>query len=75
VLAFSLLTMASGVLGTAVGVCKSALYLDQVPKAEQIQVFAMGIQESLHNLILALIIVILAGLFYIGSSLRRRTAA
>jgi hypothetical protein len=68
------MTVASGTLGTAVGICKSALYLDEVPPEQQLQILAMGIQESLHNLVLALIIVVLAGLFYVGSSLRRRPA-
>ena len=75
VVALTVLTIASGMLGAVTGICKSALYLDQVPKDEQLQTFALGIQESLHNLILAFIIVVIAGLCYIAGVLRRRTGA
>lgn len=75
VFAFAILTVASGVLGTAIGVCNTARFLEKVAAAEQLQVFALGIEESLHNLVLAMIIVILAGLVYIASSFRQRMTA
>jgi len=65
------ITFASGLLGTIVGICRSAHYLDQVPPQDQLKTFALGSEESLHNLVLALIIVILAALIAAGSSVRR----
>jgi hypothetical protein len=69
--ALGIVTFASGLLGTAVGICNSAHYLDQVPPQDQLKIFAMGCEESLHNLVLGLIIVILAALITAASSIRR----
>ena len=64
-------TFASGLLGTIVGICNSAHYLDQVPPVDQLKTFALGCEESLHNLVLALIIILLATLITAVSSVRR----
>lgn len=69
--ALGVATFASSLLGTAVGICNSALYLDKVPPADQLKTFALGCQESLHNLVLGLIIIVLAALITAGSSVRR----
>jgi hypothetical protein len=66
------ITFASGLLGTAVGICNSALYLEQVPREDHVLMFALGCQESLHNLILSLIIIVFGGLISAGSALRRQ---
>jgi hypothetical protein len=66
-----IITFASGLLGSIVGICNSAHYLDQVPPQDQLKTFAMGCEESLHNLVLALIIIVLAGLVTAGSTARR----
>jgi hypothetical protein len=69
--ALGVATLASGVLGTTVGICRSAHYISQVPPAEQLQTLAMGCEESLHNLVLALIIIIVAALITAVSAVRR----
>ena len=55
-------TLAAGWLGAATGVCASARYLEKVPKDLQVSIFALGIEESLHNVVLALILFVVAGL-------------
>jgi hypothetical protein len=55
-------TFLTGVLGTAIGVCLSAHSIQKVPPARQLEVFALGLDESLHNLIMALFLVIAASL-------------
>jgi len=64
-------TFASGLLGTVVGICNSAHYLGEVPPQDQLKTFALGSEESLHNLVLALIIVLLATIITAVSSARR----
>src|SRR5262249_51774994 len=66
------MTFVSGLLGSIVGICNSAHYLEQVPPADQLKVFALGCEESLHNLVLALIIIQLAALVAAAGTLRRR---
>ncbi len=68
------MTLASGVLGTVIGICKSAHYLPQLPPERQLAVFALGTEESLHNLVLALIVVLIAGLIATVAALRQRTS-
>ena len=55
-------TLMAGVLGTATGVCNTAFYLQKVEQAKQVEIFALGLQESLHDIVLALLFVILASL-------------
>jgi len=62
VLTLGIVTFAAGLLGAFVGICNSAHYLPQVEHASQIEVFALGCEESLHDVVLSLILVILAGL-------------
>ena len=71
-LALGTITGASGLLGTVVGICNSVHYLEKVPREEQLLMFLIGAEESLHNLILALIIIIIGGLISAGSALRRQ---
>lgn len=66
-----MMTFASGLLGTAVGICNSVHYMSTQPREEQLAVLAMGCEESLHNLVLALIIVIIAGLVMSVGALRK----
>jgi hypothetical protein len=70
-LLLGVLTFSAGLLGTAVGVCTSAHYIPQVPLDKQLQTLALGCEESLHNLVLALILVILAGILTAAGMLRR----
>jgi hypothetical protein len=60
-LIMSLVTFASGLLGTTVGMCNSAYYIPDVAQPKQLEVLALGVQESLHVTVLALILVTLAG--------------
>jgi hypothetical protein len=69
--ALGVATFGSGLLGTVVGICNSAHYLGQVPPVDQLKTFALGCEESLHNLVLALIIIVLAALITAVSSVRR----
>jgi hypothetical protein len=61
-LAFGTITFTSGVLGTCVGICNSVHYMVTLPPPEQLRSLAMGCEESLHNLVLAAIIVILSAM-------------
>jgi hypothetical protein len=65
-----MITFASGLLGTVTGIRNSARYLEQVEPAKQLQIFALGIEESLHVVILSLVIVIIAGLLAAVGTLR-----
>ena len=73
--ALGILTFAAGLLGTCVGLCKTFLYIGELPVAEQLQTMALGCQESLHCVILALILIVLAGLVTIGGLLRKPAGA
>jgi hypothetical protein len=72
VAALGALTLAAGLLGTAVGICVSGRYLQQVEPARQLEIYALGIQESLHNLVLALILILIAGLVATAGMVRTR---
>jgi hypothetical protein len=63
-------TLMAGLLGTATGVCNSALYLSKVEVGKQLEIFTLGLQESLHDSILALIFVIIASLIASAGVLR-----
>jgi hypothetical protein len=69
--ALGVATFASGLLGSIVGICNSAHYLDQVAPQDQLKVFALGCEESLHNLVLALIIILLGTIITAASAVRR----
>jgi uncharacterized membrane protein YoaK (UPF0700 family) len=71
-LAFGALTFASGVLGTSVGICTTVHYALTVPPAEQLSTLAAGCEESLHNLVLALILVIVAAMIAAVNAFRRQ---
>ncbi|HEX4512943.1 MAG TPA: hypothetical protein VGH87_22350 [Polyangiaceae bacterium] len=69
------MTLMAGFLGTATGVCNSAFYLRHVEVAKQVEIFTLGLQESLHDTILALIFVIIASLIACAGVLREARAA
>jgi uncharacterized membrane protein YoaK (UPF0700 family) len=68
-------TFASGLLGTSVGVCNSLHYITQVDRAEQLQTMALGCEESLHVLVLALMLIVVAGIISSVGLLRRSGGA
>ncbi len=55
-------TLFSGALGCTTGLIATFRFLEQVPADEQLQVAALGAQESLHNLVLALLLLTLAAI-------------
>jgi hypothetical protein len=61
-LVLGLVTLASGMLGASVGLATSARFIPKVAKADQLEILAQGFAESIHNVVLALIVVVLAGL-------------
>jgi len=73
-LVLGLLTFASGLLGTATGISNSAHYIEKVAKPDQLEIFALGIEESLHVVILSLLLAVLGGLIAIGGALRQTDA-
>ena len=75
VTSLGVVTFASGLLGTSVGIVKSFHYLPEVARAEQLEIATLGCAESLNNLVLALIIVVLAGLIASVAALRAGVAA
>jgi len=60
----------AGLLGTSTGICTSAFYIQKVETAKQVEILALGVQESLHDTILALIFVIIASLIASAGVLR-----
>ncbi len=55
------LTLASGLLGTFVGLGETFRYVGKVEVAKQLQIAALGCEESLHNAVLALVLLVLGG--------------
>lgn len=65
-------TLMAGLLGTSVGICNSAHYLPQVAAAKQLEILALGCEESLHNLVFALLIVVIASIVAAAGLLRSK---
>jgi hypothetical protein len=74
-LTLGLVTFASGLLGTFVGVCNSAHYIPQVAKGAQLEILALGCEESLHVVVLSLLMVVLGGLVASVGTLRGSNGA
>lgn len=72
-LTLGIVTFAAGLLGAFVGICNSAHYLPQVDHANQLEILALGCEESLHDVVLALILVVLAGLIGGAGALRSQS--
>jgi len=60
----------SGALGTVLGVISTFLYVAKVPAEQQYATTLDGIAESLHNLALALALLVLATLVLAAGALR-----
>jgi hypothetical protein len=56
-------TFSAGLLGTCSGVMNTLGYLKHVPPDERFMAVALGCKESLHVMMLALILLVVAGLF------------
>jgi hypothetical protein len=72
VITLGVLTLSAGALGTASGIAASGRYVAQVEPARQLGIYALGIQESVHNLILALTLILIAGLLTAAGIVRAR---
>ncbi|MSP26487.1 MAG: hypothetical protein EXR75_15330 [Myxococcales bacterium] len=66
----AILTLASGLLGTSTGLVNSFRYIQEVQAPKQLETLALGCAESLHNLVLALILGIVSGLVSLVGALR-----
>ena len=60
--AWAALTVGAGALGFVTGVAASARFLERVAAQDQVKIFALGIEESLHNLVLALVMFLVGAL-------------
>ena len=70
-----IVTLAAGLLGTSVGVCNSFLYIADVAPAKQLATLALGCEESLHNLVLALMLLVVSGIVVCVGIMRRSPRA
>ena len=61
-LTLGIVTFAAGLLGAFVGICNSMHYIPQVDHGSQLEILALGCEESLHDVVLSLMLVVLAGL-------------
>jgi hypothetical protein len=72
-LTLGLVTFAAGLLGAVIGICLSLHYVPAVAAEKQLAILALGVEESLHDVVLALMIVVVAGLIAAAGHLRRAT--
>jgi hypothetical protein len=63
-------TSAAGLLGFCTGVMNTLRYLKEVPAEERFLVVAFGCEESLHCVVLGLILLVIAGIFVSIGSVR-----
>ncbi len=70
VLGLGVATLGAGLLGTATGIIASCRYLLRAPLDQRFTLAALGTAESLNNLVLALILVVLASLIATAGALR-----
>jgi len=70
VVSLGVVTLAAGLLGCSVGMIKSAHYLGQVAEPERLKILALGCAESMHDVVLALILIVVAGLITAVGALR-----
>jgi ABC-type proline/glycine betaine transport system permease subunit len=68
-------TFMTGLLSTSAGIGLSARYIHQVAPERQLGILALGVDESLHNIMLALIFVVLASLVVAVGAFREGKAA
>ena len=70
VLSLGVVTLGCGGLNCCVGIVNSFHYLGQVPPANQLHIAALGCAESLNNVVLALILVVLTSFIASLAALR-----
>jgi hypothetical protein len=69
-----LTTLGAGLLGSCMGVVMSFRYLHLVPAPDRLVAAALGVSESLHDVVLALSLVVIAGVIASAGALRSRAA-
>ena len=72
---FGALTFASGVLGTSMGLINTMRYVSKAPVAEQLPGGAVGIAESMNNMVLSMILIIIALLISAVAAFKHAPAA
>lgn len=55
-------TFGSGMLGTVMGIITTLRYISKVPETDRAMILMAGAAESLNNMVLALVLVVLTGL-------------
>lgn len=55
-------TLGMGTLGFCMGLMMTFRYLGKVPEADRLTIAGLGFEESLHNIVLALMLIVLASL-------------
>jgi hypothetical protein len=76
VVSLGVVTLGAGVLGTLVGIVNTFRYVTTLPAADQLKVTTLGAAESLNNLVLAIMLVVLASILAAVAALRAtRTSA
>ena len=70
--ALGAVTLAMGVAGSVIGICMSLHYLPQVEPPRQLGILALGVEESLHGTLMALLCVAVAGVIAAAGHLRAR---
>ncbi|MBL8610630.1 MAG: hypothetical protein JNL38_25045 [Myxococcales bacterium] len=66
-------TFAAGLLGTFTGVATSIRFVDQLPPEKQFITLCYGLEESLHNVILSLVLIVLGCVVAAVGVFRART--
>lgn len=68
------MTAGAGLLGCSMGLVNTFRYLAKVPPVEQLSIMALGCAESLNNVVLALLVVILSLLVSLAGAARLAVA-
>jgi hypothetical protein len=69
-----LTTLGAGLLGSCMGVVVSLRYLPMLPASQQLTAAALGVSESLHDVVLALTLFVFTGVIASVGAFRPRTA-
>lgn len=76
VLGLGVVTLGSGLLSCSVGIVNTLHYLQHIEPARKLEVATIGFAESMHNVVLALILIVLSALIAcIGAWRAARAAA
>lgn len=75
VVTLGIITASSGVLGCATGFINTFLYIQELPAEEQVKIAAIGCAESLNNVVLAFLIIVIASLVATGAAVRAMRSA